>query len=111
MTFVVFARDKFVDDIWRIHYIFKHHFGGLYPIAVEVGATDDSAGMCPCKAGHGYTQAAEATCDFLILAQAVRSVPFTERIKSSTTLRYLVESCLNYLNIAEETFVKSPCVT
>jgi hypothetical protein len=51
MTFVVLLVTSSVDDIWRIHYIFKHHFGGLYPIAVEVGATDDSAGCVRVRPG------------------------------------------------------------
>jgi hypothetical protein len=45
----------------------RHHFGGLYPIAVEVGAKDDTAGVCVrVRPGTASTQTASATCNFLI---------------------------------------------
>jgi hypothetical protein len=63
-----FAHDKLV---WMTPgaYIIpsNHHFGGLYPIAVEVGAKDETSGMCVrVKPGTASTQTASATCNFLI---------------------------------------------
>jgi hypothetical protein len=64
---------RFVHDklVWMTSgaYVISstHHFGGLYPIAVEVGAKDDSAGMCVrVRPGTATTQTASATCNFLI---------------------------------------------
>jgi hypothetical protein len=50
----------------------EHRFGGLYPVAVEVGAKDNSAGMCVrVRPGTATTQAASATCNFLIRLLAI----------------------------------------
>jgi hypothetical protein len=63
-----FARDKFVWMTSGAYIISsKHHFGGLYPIAVEVGAKDETSGMCVrVRPGTASTQTASATCNFLI---------------------------------------------
>jgi hypothetical protein len=63
-----FAHDKLVWMTPGAYIISSnHHFGGLYPIAVEVGAKDDSAGMCVrVRPGATTTQTASATCNFLI---------------------------------------------
>jgi hypothetical protein len=63
-----FAHDKFVWMTPGAYIISStHHFGGLYPIVVEVGAKDDSAGMCVrVRPGAATTQTASATCNFLI---------------------------------------------
>jgi hypothetical protein len=63
-----FVHDKFVwmtPDAYIISS--AHRFGGLYPIAVEVGAEDASAGMCVrVRQGIATNQTATATCNFLI---------------------------------------------
>jgi hypothetical protein len=63
-----FAHDKLVWMTPGAYIISsEHHFGGLYPIAVEVGAKDETSGMCVrVRSGTASTQTASATCNFLI---------------------------------------------
>jgi hypothetical protein len=68
-----FAHDKLVWMTPGAYIISsEHRFGGLYPVAVEVGAKDDSAGMCVrVRPGTTTAQAASATCNFLIRLLAI----------------------------------------
>jgi hypothetical protein len=64
--FRCFVHDKFVWMAPGIYISSAYRAAGLYPVAVEVGAMDDSAGMRVRVKPGTAPQTATATCNFLV---------------------------------------------
>jgi hypothetical protein len=69
--FRCFVHDKFVWMAPGTYISSAYRANGLYPVAVEVGATDDSAGMRVRVKPGTATRTAVATCNFLVRLLAI----------------------------------------